>query len=369
LPCMLPEYAALWATVPGLQADTSFSKRTEIIIFYFSEIYTQMIYQFQPILKQTLWGGDKIAPLKNIKDAPSNIGESWEISGVENNISVVSHGPEKGLTLTQLIEKHGSDLLGKQNYERFGTEFPLLIKIIDARQALSIQVHPNDETARLHGHSRGKTEMWYMLPSEPEASMYVGLKHDLTPEKFMAMVNDNTICDALVRYNVSAGDCFFLPAGRIHSIGAGCFLVEIQQTSDVTYRIYDFNRRDRNGNLRPLHVSLAADSIDYHARPDYKTHYTLPDNGRAQLVDCPYFTTSLWTIRQNCLVDCSNLDSFMILICTSGNGSIIENGQHEYPVTMGDTLLLPATTKEVELRGDMQVIETHVGQGAVIQNA
>lgn len=327
-----------------------------------------MIYQFQPILKQTLWGGEKIAPLKKIKDAPTQIGESWEISGVENNVSVVSDGPEKGMTLTELIEKYGSKLLGQRNYEQFGTEFPLLIKIIDARQALSIQVHPNDEIARKHGHSRGKTEMWYMLPSEPDASMYVGLKKDLTPEKFMSMVADNTICDALVNYNVKAGDCFFLPAGRIHSIGAGCLLVEIQQTSDVTYRIYDFNRRDRNGNLRELHVDLSAECIDYQAHPDYKTRYEHDNNGRAQLADCPYFTTSLWNVNQNCVIDCSKLDSFVILICTKGNGTIIEDDGSEHPISMGDTMLLPATTKKIELRGDIQVIETHVGQDTTVQN-
>ena len=323
-----------------------------------------MIYQFQPILKQTLWGGDKIATLKNIKDAPTHVGESWEISGIENSVSVVSNGPEKGMTLTQLIEKHGPDLLGQRNYERFGTEFPLLIKIIDACQPLSIQVHPNDETARAHGHARGKSEMWYMLPSEPEASMYVGLKNDLTPDKFMNMVADNTICDALMRYNVSVGDCFFLPAGRIHSIGAGCLLVEIQQTADVTYRIYDFNRRDSNGNLRPLHVDIAAESIDYQAQPDYKTKYTLTNNGCTPLVDCPYFTTSLWTISHNGLMDCSDLDSFIVLICTAGSGSIIENKGCEQHITTGDTLLLPATTNEIEFRGNMQVIETHVAQDA-----
>jgi len=347
-----------------LSADphTPFHQSQRINSLIIQQLFQNMIYQFQPILKQTLWGGDKIAALKHLSDAPTHVGESWELSGIEGHVSVVAHGPEAGLTLPHLIAKHGADLLGRRNFERFGTEFPLLIKIIDARQDLSVQVHPNDEIARRHGHPRGKTEMWYLLPSDPDASLLVGLRHDLSPEQFAAMVADSTICDALTHYRVSAGDCFFLPAGRIHSIGAGSMLVEIQQTSDVTYRIYDFDRTDHHGNRRPLHTALAAEAIDFHAHPDYQTHYTPTDDSRTLLVDCPHFTTSLWTVRHQCLVDYSPLDSFVVLICTAGHGTLIDNHHAEHPLSMGDTLLLPVTTTQIELRGQLQVIETYVGE-------
>ena len=223
------------------------------------------LYKFEPLLKQTLWGGDRIIPFKKLDCQLDNVGESWEISGVKNNETIVADGPDKGKSLNELVREYKEKLVGKENYERFGDEFPLLIKFIDACQDLSIQVHPNDEIAHRQGKERGKTEMWYALESEEvkvkseesaaaNPMLYCGLKQQITPEQYEQMVENDTITDALARYEVRDGDVFFIPAGRIHAIGAGCFVAEIQQTSDVTYRIYDFKRMDKNGNYRELHT-------------------------------------------------------------------------------------------------------------------
>lgn len=318
------------------------------------------MYRFKSILKQTLWGGEKIKQLKHIPNAPSQIGESWEISAVEGNVSTVEGGDEDGILLTDLIDRHKEQLMGRKNYERFGNRFPLLIKIIDAQKDLSIQVHPNDETAHRQGLPCGKTEMWYLMPSEDYAVIRVGLKKKITPEEYKQMVANNTITDAIAHYNVKAGDCFFLPGGRIHSIGAGCLLVEIQQTSDCTYRIYDFNRRDKNGNLRELHTEKAAESINYKVLPDYRTKYEPKKNAMVCLVDQPVFTTSLLDMDKPMTLDWSSIDSFQILICLSGEGEIAEDGGKWHAVHAGETLLFPATTQTLQLRGTMKLINTYV---------
>lgn len=318
------------------------------------------MYKFQSIYKSTLWGGNKIASMKQVSGMSEPIGESWEISGVEGCLSVVAEGKEAGLTLPQLINSHREKLLGKKNYERFRTRFPLLIKLIDARQDLSIQVHPTDELARRNGFDCGKTEMWVLMESDKDATIRVGFNQTITPEEYRQRVENHTICDVIANYQVKAGDCFFLPAGRIHSIGAGCMLAEIQQTSDVTYRIYDFNRRDKAGQLRPLHTEQAAECIDYHVLPDYQTHYTLAPGTKTQLVACPYFTTSILQTSGQTHLDYSSLDSFVILIVLKGTGLISEDGGNPVPVSMGQTLLLPATTQHVDLQGNLEVVETYI---------
>ena len=288
-----------------------------------------------------------------------NVGESWEISGVKDNETIVANGPEKGKSLNQLVREHKDELVGEDNYRRFGNEFPLLIKFIDARQDLSIQVHPNDEIAHRQGKPRGKTEMWYAFEPAPGAQLYNGLKQKITPEEYKAMVDNDTITDALARYEVHEGDVFFIPAGRIHAIGAGCFVAEIQQTSDVTYRIYDFKRKDKNGNYRELHTELAAESIDYTVLPNYRCGYTPKVNEGIELVECPYFTTSVYDLTEPMLLDYSELDSFVILIGVKGNGCLICDDQ-EVTFQMGDTILLPATTKEVKVEGTIKFLETFI---------
>lgn len=315
--------------------------------------------KFEPLLKQTLWGGDKIIPFKHLNDTLENVGESWEISGVKDNETIVSEGEYKGKSLNQLVRQLKGKLVGQENYERFGNEFPLLIKFIDARQDLSIQVHPTDEIAHRQGKTRGKTEMWYALESAPGAQLYNGLKQQITPEQYKQMVENDTITDALARYEVNEGDVFFIPAGRIHAIGAGCFVAEIQQTSDVTYRIYDYKRKDKDGNYRELHTQQASESIDYTVLPNYRTEYDLVKNEGVQIAECPYFTTAVYDLNEPMTLDYSELDSFVILIAVKGEGTITANGE-EMKLAKGDTILLPATTAEVKIKGTVKFLETFV---------
>ena len=315
--------------------------------------------KFKPLLKQTLWGGDKIVAFKHLHSDLEQVGESWEISGVKDNETVVDGGQLDGQSLNALVRRYKGELVGQENYQRFGDEFPLLIKFIDARKDLSIQVHPTDEIAHRQGRERGKTEMWYALKSDDGAQLYNGLKQQITPEQYKQMVENDTITDALARYEVREGDVFFIPAGRIHAIGAGCFVAEIQQTSDVTYRIYDFKRRDKNGNYRELHTREAAESIDYTVLQNYRTEYTPEKNVPEQVVQCPYFTTAVYDLDEPMLLDYSDLDSFVILIGVKGEGTLTANGQTT-SLRAGETVLLPATIGEVKVEGTVRFLETYV---------
>lgn len=316
--------------------------------------------KFNALLKQTIWGGDKIIPFKQLNEQLENVGESWEISGVKDNETIVKDGPYAGRPLNSLVEELKGKLVGQENYQRFGNEFPLLIKFIDARQDLSIQVHPTDEIAHRQGKSRGKTEMWYLMKSDANAKLYSGLKQQITPTQYEQMVEDDTICDALAQYSVKEGDVFFLPAGRIHAIGTGCFLAEIQQTSDVTYRIYDFKRKDKNGNYRELHTKLAAESINYTVEKDYRTNYTPVKNQGVTLVQCPYFCTAVYDLDEPMTLDYSELDSFVILIGMEGRADIVDNEGNEFTLQAGETVLIPATTNELKVSGTIKFLETYV---------
>ena len=307
------------------------------------------MYKFQPILKSLIWGGDKIAPYKQIETSQQQVGESWELSGVKGNESVVAGGPEAGTPLPELIARHGAGLLGAKNFERFGEEFPLLIKFIDARQDLSIQVHPNDELAWERHQSKGKTEMWYVVAADKGAHLRSGFSKQVTPAEYAASVEDNTITDILADYQIHPGDVFFLPAGRVHSIGAGAFIAEIQQTSNITYRIYDFNRRDADGNTRELHTELAKEAIDYTVLPDYRTHYTPAQNCGVELVSCPYFTTTLYDLTQARTIDLSSLDSFLVVICMGGHATLSTDGGDPMPVHQGETVLVPASARTLRI--------------------
>lgn len=317
------------------------------------------MYIFEPQLKQTLWGGDRIIPFKHLDTQMEAVGESWEISGVKGNETIVANGKDKGKSLNQLVREQKGRLVGEENYQRFGDEFPLLIKFIDARQDLSIQVHPDDEIAQRHGKSHGKTEMWYAFASAPGAVLYNGLKRQLTPEVYEQMVENDTITEALARYEVSEGDVFFIPAGRIHAIGAGCFVAEIQQTSDITYRIYDYKRKDKNGNYRELHTKEAAESIDFRIYNNQHITYELSKNEGVQVVSCPHFTTAVYDLTEPMTLDYSDLDSFVILIAVKGQGKLICEDE-EITFQMGDTVLLPATTQEVKVEGAVKFLETYV---------
>ena len=317
--------------------------------------------KFRPILKETIWGGDKIQHIRHISGLENKrIGESWEISGLEGSESIVDGGVYDGMTLSRLIDTLKGKLVGEENYRRFGNRFPLLIKFIDARQDLSIQVHPDDETALRHGMVNGKNEMWYLLDSEPYASLRCGLKEGLSADDIIKKVDDGTICDSIAQYNVKAGDCFYIPAGRVHSIGAGCLIAEIQQTSDTTYRLYDYNRRDSNGNLRQLHVRQAAECIDYTVRKDYRQTYKREKNIRVPLVKCKYFKTSLYDIDRTLRLDYSELDSFVILICVKGSGTITDEDGNIAMTQEYETVLVPATTTTLEIKGNLQLLETYI---------
>jgi mannose-6-phosphate isomerase len=294
-------------------------------------------YKFTPLPKTLIWGT-----------------EIWQISGVPGSETMCN-----GQSINEIVKKEKARLVGEANYQRFGDEFPLLIKFIDAKKDLSIQVHPTDETARRQGKPHGKTEMWYVLESAPDAALYNGLKMQLSPEQYEEMVANKTICDALAKYVVKEGDCFFIPAGRIHAILSGCYLVEIQQTSDITYRIYDYDRRDKDGNLRQLHTKEAAESIDYTVYADYQTHYTPKKNEGQQLIDCSYFTTAVYDLTEPMTLDYSELDSFVALIGLKGEGALTIDGE-EAVLHAGETIVVPACAKEVSVSGTIKFLETFV---------
>lgn len=319
--------------------------------------------KFEPILKETIWGGNKIIPFKHLNSELKNVGESWEISGVENDESVVANGSDKGLTLDQMVRKYREELVGEANYARFGNEFPLLIKFIDAREDLSIQVHPDDVMAKKRHNSKGKTEMWYVVEADKGAKLRSGFSETITPKEYKERVHNDTITDVLQEYEINAGDVFFLPAGRIHSIGAGAFIAEIQQTSNITYRIYDFNRTDSAGKKRELHTDQAREAINYEVLDDYRTKYDLEPNEPVELVACPYFTTSIYDMTEEINCDYSELDSFVIFICVGGSCSLRDNEGNVVTVNTGDTVLLPATTQDVTITPDeagVKLLETYV---------
>ena len=319
--------------------------------------------KFNPILKSTIWGGDKIIPFKHLDCTQPNVGESWEISDVAGDESVVANGPDAGKNLTQMVSLYKGALVGEANYTRFGGKFPLLIKFIDAQDDLSIQVHPDDELAMRHHNSMGKTEMWYVIDNAGgRAHLRSGLSRSITPEQYEQMIADNTICDALADYAVRPGDVFFLPAGRIHSIGAGCFIAEIQQTSNITYRIYDFNRKDKDGRTRELHTELSKQAIDYSVQPDYRTAYTPCKDRPVHLVSCPYFTTSVYHLSRPMTMDYSGLDSFVVYICMEGSCTIKDDRGNTIGMQAGESVLFPATTRSLEVTpdGEVKFLETYV---------
>ncbi|MCM1310177.1 MAG: class I mannose-6-phosphate isomerase [Bacteroides sp.] len=294
--------------------------------------------RFTPYLKTVIWGGNKIAQYKGLDTDQKNIGESWEVSAIPNHVSVVADGPYKGKTLTELINLLGAELVGEENFKKYGSTFPLLIKIIDANENLSVQVHPDDDLALKRHNAPGKTEMWNIIASKPDAKVYVGLSRQITPEEYAQRVADNTIMDAVAQYDTAPGDVFFLPAGRIHAIGAGNLLAEIQQTSDITYRIYDYERRDSDGNTRELHTDLAREAIDYTVSPTNKINPT-----GSLLADCEYFIVHRIT-EGGALPHIR--DSFTVVMCLSGEAEIGYPGG-SLTIRQGQTYIFPASMRQL----------------------
>lgn len=313
------------------------------------------IFTFEPYLKTVVWGGDKIKKFKNIDTDQANIGESWEISGVPGHESVVASGEDKGLTITQLIDKYGAALVGEDVYRRFGNSFPLLIKIIDARDNLSVQVHPDDELAMRRHNSQGKTEMWYVIDADYDANIISGLSREITPDEYRRRVADNTITDVLANHKAHSGDVFFLPAGRIHAIGAGNLIAEIQQTSDITYRVYDYDRRGLDGKPRQLHVEEAVDAIDYHVYDNYVTDYDHDATGEVPLVSCRYFDVRKITVDgQTSLLQEGG--SFTVVMCIDGQCTVDVNHEAACSISRGTTLLAAASARAVTLTGNATLI-------------
>ena len=318
--------------------------------------------KFKTIFKDKIWGGNKINTVlgKDFGDLP-NCGETWEISGVEGNISVVAEGALAGRSLVELIDSYKGDLLGHKIYGKYGNQFPLLVKFIDANADLSIQVHPDDKLAKTRHNSFGKTEMWYVFQADEGSSLISGFNQPVDKQDFLNKFNSGRIMEILNKEKVKAGDVFFIPAGRVHTIGKGLLLAEIQQTSDITYRIYDFERVDSNGQKRELHVEEALDAIDYNFYDHYKVAYDNLINKPVELVKSDYFTTNKVSLNQTLERNYSNLDSFIIYICFDGD-CILEYDGGKVVVKKGDAVLLPAELKKVKLipKEKCEILESYI---------
>ncbi len=313
--------------------------------------------QFRPLYKYRMWGGEKLKTILNKEYSEASIGESWEISAVKNDETVVSNGSLEGKTIKELIAVFGADFLGKSVYERFGNDFPLLIKFIDAKTPLSIQVHPSDELAKERHDSFGKNEMWYVMQAEEDAELIAGFDKKLTKQEYINTLESGDILDVLHAEKVQSGDVFNIPTGRVHAIGAGVLLAEIQQTSDVTYRIYDYNRVDaKTGETRELHTEQAVDAIDFKVHDSYKTNYTTPINKANELVYTPYFKTNILKLEGDLTQDFSKTDSFVIVMCVEGDFELIYNNE-KYVINTGSTILLPAIIDQIQLKGNAKVLE------------
>jgi mannose-6-phosphate isomerase len=304
--------------------------------------------KFKPIYKKKIWGGKKLGEFYNKDKNIDNLGESWEISAVEGNISVVCNGFLADNDLKTLIQIYKGDLVGNKIFEQFGVEFPLLIKLIDASDDLSIQVHPDDSIAKKRHNTNGKSEVWYILEADKNAELITGFSKPLDKDTFFNSLINNTLITFLNREKVKTGDVFFIPAGRIHAIGKGIVLVEIQQTSDITYRIFDYNRKE-NGKLRELHNDLAIDVIDFKYYTDYRNHFELKINNTTEVQSCEYFTVNILDFDKNILKDYQFFDSFVVYICIDGKARIETQGNKTVEIEMGETVLLPASIQNVTL--------------------
>lgn len=320
--------------------------------------------KFHPILKEKIWGGEKLATLLQKKTDKKNIGESWEISDIKGDMSVVSNGRLKGRSLQDLMVAYRGDLLGKKVFNKFSYNFPLLIKFIDAKEALSIQLHPHDTLAKERHDSFGKTEMWYVMQADKGANLIVGFKKESNKEIYLKHLRDKSLLKILNVDKVKKGDVYFIPTGRVHAIGAGVMLAEIQQTSDITYRVYDWDRQDKYGNYRDLHTDEAIDAIDYASLSNYKTSYEKENNQTTDVVDCKYFTTNyLPILGKKINIDHSDKDSFVIYMCVRGSVKFNCNGTKTI-VAKGETVLIPAVLKEFSIyaKNKAELLEIYINQ-------
>lgn len=323
-----------------------------------------MLYplKFFPIFKYKLWGGEKIKSILKKNFSPlTKCGESWELSGVRDNISVVSNGNLQGKNLVELIEKYKGKLLGERVYAKYNTEFPLLIKFIDANDDLSIQVHPDDTLAKERHNSYGKTEMWYIVQADEDARLISGFSRDLDRDTYLNYFNSGNLMKILNEVRVSSDEVYFIPAGRVHSIGKGLLLAEIQQTSDITYRIWDFDRVDSDGKKRKLHLDESLDAMDFKIPGNFKFEYVDRTDHPVRLVECSYFTTNKLLLNNSIERNYKTLGSFVILICLEGTGTV-EYNQRYTVIDPGDVVLIPALLDEIVIYPvkKMKVLETYI---------
>lgn len=307
------------------------------------------MWKFAPILKTTIWGGNRIIPYKGLDTELSDVGESWEISGVPGSESVVEGGPDHGTRLSALIDRHGASLLGKRNFSKYGNNFPLLVKLIDSRSDLSVQVHPDDELAKTRGYVNGKSEMWYVLKADKGARIANGFRRDIDPSELDGLLERGELESELNYMDIHPGEVYYVPAGRVHAICSGAFVIEIQQNSDLTYRLYDYRRKDSQGKERELHVDLAREAIDY-TRSDagpiaYKPIEDVPVN----VLRTPYFSVNVLTADTEFMRDYSESDTFVILSCTAGSAEIMCSSLSA-TLRRGDSLLIPASAPGVEIK-------------------
>ena len=313
--------------------------------------------QFEPILKDRIWGGEMLKTILNKPIVSKITGESWELSTVEGDVSIVANGVLKGKSLMELIDEMPNEILGTKVYERFGKQFPLLFKYLDAREDLSIQVHPNDKLAKERHNSFGKTEMWYVMQADADARIIVGFKEDSSKEEYLKHLEDKTLVSILDDVKAKAGDVFFLETGTVHAIGAGLVVAEIQQTSDITYRLYDFDRKDAQGNTRELHVDLALDAINYN-KVDTQKKYETKVNTSNVVVDCPYFTTNFIPLESKVEVAKSG-ETITVYMCIEGSFEIEFEGFRQTYIK-GDTVLVPAEINAFILNGKASILEIYI---------
>ncbi|MDP3462518.1 MAG: mannose-6-phosphate isomerase [Bacteroidales bacterium] len=325
-------------------------------------MHTLYPFKFAPVFKEKIWGGSKIRNVLGLDTGKlPNCGEAWLMSGVEGSPTLVVNGYLSGNELNELVEVFMGDLVGDKVYERFGDQFPILVKVLDSNDWLSIQVHPDDELAADRGIGFGKTEMWYVMQADENASLISGFNREISREQYVEQFNQGKLRDLLNVEKVAKGDVFYMPAGRVHALGPGCLIAEIQQTSDITYRIYDWDRKDEKGNSRELHTEEALDAIDFNIPDSYKTNYESKSNLPIEIVNSPYFTTRYLQLDKAVLKDYSNLDSFVILMCVEGAFSL-KWDHNLIEVKQAEVLLVPAMIDQVELhpQGRAVILEVYI---------
>ncbi len=319
--------------------------------------------KFEPFFVEKVWGGNKLKTVlnKNI-NLSEPVGESWEISAVQDRVSVVSNGFLAGNSLEELIEIYMGELIGDKVYLKYGVEFPLLFKFIDANDNLSIQVHPNDDVAKYRHYAYGKTEMWYVVDAEEDTDIIVGFKKQLQKDELIKKIEDKTFKEYLNFEKTAKGDVFFIPAGRVHALMKGALVAEIQQTSDITYRLYDWDRVGLDGKPRELHTDLALDVIDFSVKDEYKLQYDSELGQRNTLVACPYFTTNLVEFESKTIFDYSKLDSFVVYMCLDGEFEINYHDNQTVKIQKGETVLIPAdfTSVELETNCKSKILEVYI---------